>query len=57
MEDETHHAEVVRLRKAQIKALENEVYGGLSRAEKAAYDKRAERIRELESSNAKKKKP
>ena len=48
MEQETPHDELVRLRKLQLSALENEVYGGLSHQEKAAYDARAERIRELE---------
>jgi hypothetical protein len=48
MEDETPYDELVRLRKAQINALQNEIYGGLSRAEKAEYNRRAERIRELE---------
>jgi hypothetical protein len=48
MEDETPHDELVRLRKAQIKARQNEVYGGLSHAEQAEYNSRAARIRELE---------
>jgi hypothetical protein len=48
MEQETPHDELVRLRKLQLKALQNEIYGGLSHQEKAAYDTRAERIRELE---------
>jgi hypothetical protein len=48
MEDETPHAELLRLRKAQDKARQDEVYGGMSHAEKAEYYSRAERIRELE---------
>jgi NAD(P)-dependent dehydrogenase (short-subunit alcohol dehydrogenase family) len=46
--EETPQDELVRLRKTQIKAVQNEVYGGLSQAEKAEYNRRAERIRELE---------
>jgi hypothetical protein len=38
----------VRLLKSQLKTRENEVFGGLSYAEQAEYDSRAERIRELE---------
>jgi hypothetical protein len=48
MSHETPHDELKRLREAQIKAVQNEIYGGLSQAEKAEYDNRAERIRELE---------
>jgi hypothetical protein len=48
MMEETPHDELVRLRKTQIKAVQNEVYGGLSQLEKAEYNRRAERIRELE---------
>jgi hypothetical protein len=48
MNDETPHDELVRLRKAQIKSQQDEVYGGLSEAEKADYNSKAERIRELE---------
>jgi hypothetical protein len=48
MEDETPHDELVRLLKSQLKTRENEVFGGLSYAEQAEYDSRAERIRELE---------
>jgi hypothetical protein len=48
MKDETPHDELVRLRKAQLRALQNEVYGGMSHTEKAEYDSRAERIHDLE---------
>lgn len=48
MADETPHDELLRLRKLQLKALQNEVYGGLSHQEKAAYNARADRIRELD---------
>jgi hypothetical protein len=48
MEDETPRAELIRLRKAQHKARQDEVYGGMSPVEKAEYYSRAERIRELE---------
>jgi hypothetical protein len=48
MEDETPHDELVRLLTSQLKTRENEVFGGLSYAEQAEYDSRAERIRELE---------
>jgi len=53
MVDETPHDELMRLRETQPKALQNEVYGGLSHAEKAEYNRRAERIRELEKGQMK----
>jgi hypothetical protein len=37
------------LQKKQKKALQDEVFGGLSKAERAEFDRRAERIRALES--------
>lgn len=40
--------ELERLRKQQVKARADEVFGGLSRAERAAYDRRRDRIIELE---------
>jgi hypothetical protein len=52
MEYETPHDELVRLRKAQTKARQNEVYGGMSPVEKAEYYSRADRIRELEKGEA-----
>jgi hypothetical protein len=48
MEDETPRTELIRLRNAQSKARQDEVYGGLSPTERAEYNSRAERIRELE---------
>jgi hypothetical protein len=48
MEDETPRAELMRLLKAQLKARRDEVFGGLSHAEQAEYNRRSERIRELE---------
>jgi hypothetical protein len=53
MADETPDDELVRLRKAQRKARQDEVYGGMSRTERAEYDSRAERIRELEKCTTK----
>jgi hypothetical protein len=52
MEDETPRDELVRLIKAQRKARQDEVYGGMSNAEKAESYSRAERIRELEKREA-----
>jgi hypothetical protein len=40
--------ELERLRNKQEKARADEVFGGLSLAERAAYDRRQHRIRELE---------
>lgn len=40
--------ELERLRQQQAKARANEVFGGLSLAERAAYDRRRDRIIELE---------
>jgi hypothetical protein len=48
MRSEVPQLEIDLLRKRQSKAREDEVYGGLSRAERAAYDRRQDRIRELE---------
>jgi hypothetical protein len=47
MEDEIPRAELARLRERQHNIRQNEVYGGLSRAERADYDARAKRIYEL----------
>ena len=48
MEHENPRSELIRLLKEQNKARQNEVYGGLSPAEKAEYDARSQRIHELE---------
>ena len=48
MEEETPHFELSRLRKEQSKARQNEVFGGLSPAERADYNRNAKRIDELE---------
>jgi hypothetical protein len=48
MKDETSHSELIRLRKEQIKAQQNEVFGGWSPAEHAQYEQRMKRINELE---------
>jgi hypothetical protein len=45
---ETPESELKRLRAEQIKALEDEVFGGLSRAERAAYEGKTKRINQLE---------
>ena len=47
MGGETRHSELMRLRKVQIKAQQNETYGGLSKQERSEYNSRAERIHEL----------
>lgn len=47
MEDESSSAELARLRKQQLKTRQNEVYGGLSRDERAKYDTTTKRIDEL----------
>ena len=49
MEVENPQSEVTRLRKAQILARQQEVYGGFSPAERAEYDERAKRIKELDA--------
>jgi hypothetical protein len=48
MRSETHKFELERLRRQQAKTRADEVFGGLSWAERAAYDLRQCRIRELE---------
>jgi hypothetical protein len=45
---EKPESELRRLRTEQGKTRRDEVFGGLSRAERAEYDKKAERIRRLE---------
>jgi hypothetical protein len=39
------------LQKAQKKARQDQIFGGLSKAERAEFDKRAERIHILENSS------
>jgi hypothetical protein len=46
---EQPESELKRLRKEQNRARHDEVFGGLSPAEQAAYDGKAARIRQLES--------
>ena len=48
MAKETLHEEWVRLREEQQKTLLNEVFRGVSAKERAAYNGRAARIRDLE---------
>jgi hypothetical protein len=43
------HSELTRLRKDQNKARQDEVFGGLSPAERTEYKGKAERIHKLES--------
>ena len=47
MDEENPQSELAGLLQEQIKARQREVFGGLSHAEKAEYNRRAERIREL----------
>ena len=49
MLEEKPQFELIRLRKEQNKARQDEVFGGLSPAERAEYNGKAERIHELES--------
>jgi len=46
---ENPKTELARLREEQRQAGQDEVYGGFSKSERAAYDTRAERIRELDA--------
>jgi hypothetical protein len=46
---ESPKSELVRLRKRQRQARQDEVYGGFSKSERAEYDSRAERINELDA--------
>jgi hypothetical protein len=48
MRNETPSSELIRLRKEQRKTQQDEVFGGLSPAERAAYDIRQDRIHDLE---------
>ena len=46
---ESPKSELARLRKRQLQARQDEVYGGLSESERAEYDTRGERIKELDA--------
>jgi hypothetical protein len=48
-EDENPHSELTGLQKAQNKARQDEVFGGLTHAEQTEYNSRAKRIHELET--------
>ena len=49
MATEKHESELKRLRTEQNKIRQDEVFGGLSPAERAKYDGKLERIHKLES--------
>ena len=49
MAREKHESELKRLRTEQSKTRQDEVFGGLSPAELAEYNRKSERIHELES--------
>jgi hypothetical protein len=44
---ESEEAEIARLRQERAQALENEIYLGPSPEERASYDAKSDRIREL----------
>ena len=46
---ENPQSELARLRKRQRQARQDEVFGGFSKSERAEYDRRAERINELDA--------
>ncbi len=48
VEHEPAQSELSRLRKEQAKTLRDEVFGGLSSTERVAYNRKQDRIRELE---------
>jgi len=48
MKCEKPEFELARLRDQQTKTREDEVFGGLTRAERSAYEQRQDRINELE---------
>ncbi len=52
MPEEKPEFELIRLRKEQNKARHDEVFGGLSPAERSEYNGKAERIHELENLQA-----
>jgi hypothetical protein len=47
MQRESQETELSRLRKEQVKTLNDKIFGGLSSEEQNAYDKRQKRIHEL----------
>ena len=49
MRNETPYCELIRLRKEQTKTREDEVFLGLSPAERAQYDQKTQRINVLEN--------
>ena len=49
MANQKLQSELTRLRKQQAKARQDEIFGGFSRAERAEYDARANRIHEVET--------
>ena len=48
MKNESHQTELLRLRNEQAKTRRDELFGGLSPAERTAYDRKQRRIDELE---------
>lgn len=48
MEHESEQTELYRLRREQAKTRTDEVFGGLTPAERLSYDAKQDRIRELE---------
>lgn len=50
MQNESPHSELARLRREQFKTRQDEVFGGLSLVERAAYKQKELRIQELERS-------
>ncbi len=49
MANQKLQSELARLRKQQARARHDEIFGGFSRAERAEYDARANRIHEVET--------
>jgi hypothetical protein len=49
MANQSLQSELTRLRKQQAKARQDEIFGGFSRAERAEYDARANRIHDVET--------
>jgi hypothetical protein len=49
MEHESAQSELLRLRNEQAKTLHDEVFGGLSSTERATYNRKQDRIRELDA--------
>ena len=48
MSDESPEAEMLRLRREQAKARRDEIFGGLTPEERAAYEVRRKRLHDLE---------